>query len=608
VTEPEVLHTDANGYRVLLYGEKKSGTKVIYERHGYDKYVYLEEGEAEAIILRGDYLRGYYIPKISTYGFYTALNEKEEYRKDSAVQITHHSLELDQVINIKECLINECDLEGIVIKVEPDQFALHFGYEHPDLVFNKSFYRPNHFFGQVNIAHALFVGVTDIRRAEFHKELHAFDTVFDGRTSFDESLFAESAFFTNAKFTNDASFSKCIFADGAIFIRSLFEQEVKFNKTHINGEADYGEATFEGKALFNGTVFSQKADFHWGNFNDFAGFSMAIFLADAYFSGSYFKNYCNFYCSIFHKLHLQNSHHDKNFTLTASSVDSLSLNQAFFAMNAILDFEDISKNVELIRWNYFSRMKKLNASASVRIKKGEKPLHLRERVEAENIVKIQQTIDLILKRGNVLSELDLENLIVNGELRCPFKHFDRNMRAGQPTLKAHKEAKSTHKKEDRIANWENARKQYAWLKEQYRKQGDYYDEDNSQWWASECRKESERRFLKKYFLRSFIYKRVLGYGVRPRNVIYTIIAVILGFTLIYWFGHSSLYPNNDFLHDTWWRQLANAFYFSVITFATVGYGDISPGNFLGFFAMLEGLFGVGLNAAFVVVLFRKIIR
>ena len=56
-----------------------------------------------------------------------------------------------------------------------------------------------------------------------------------------------------------------------------------------------------------------------------------------------------------------------------------------------------------------------------------------------------------------------------------------------------------------------------------------------------------------------------------------------------------------------WSYL-NALYFSVITFATVGYGDVRAVGWAAGLAMVEGLLGIALNAALVVVIFRKLIR
>jgi hypothetical protein len=58
----------------------------------------------------------------------------------------------------------------------------------------------------------------------------------------------------------------------------------------------------------------------------------------------------------------------------------------------------------------------------------------------------------------------------------------------------------------------------------------------------------------------------------------------------------------------WHNRLATAVYYSVITFATVGYGDWHPVGWARLLASAEALSGVTLMAAFTVILVRKIIR
>jgi hypothetical protein len=54
--------------------------------------------------------------------------------------------------------------------------------------------------------------------------------------------------------------------------------------------------------------------------------------------------------------------------------------------------------------------------------------------------------------------------------------------------------------------------------------------------------------------------------------------------------------------------VARGFYFSVVTFFTIGYGDFAPSGIARFVAGTEGFMGVFLMAYFTVAFVRKILR
>lgn len=56
------------------------------------------------------------------------------------------------------------------------------------------------------------------------------------------------------------------------------------------------------------------------------------------------------------------------------------------------------------------------------------------------------------------------------------------------------------------------------------------------------------------------------------------------------------------------RKFGNVFYFTMMTFTTVGYGDISPLSFMKVAAGIEGLMGIFFTSSFVVALSRKFLR
>lgn len=103
-----------------------------------------------------------------------------------------------------------------------------------------------------------------------------------------------------------------------------------------------------------------------------------------------------------------------------------------------------------------------------------------------------------------------------------------------------------------------------------------------------------------------------GYGERPLNVIVFSWAVIFLSTIAFYFCGISeqgqaiglQYPTQQgVLHD-----ILTCIYYSVVTFTTLGYGDVVPIGFSRFFAAFEAFTGSFTLALFVVVFVKKMTR
>ena len=114
---------------------------------------------------------------------------------------------------------------------------------------------------------------------------------------------------------------------------------------------------------------------------------------------------------------------------------------------------------------------------------------------------------------------------------------------------------------------------------------------------------------------------VFGYGEKPRRPVAVALAVIALWTAIYCaYGVETGYsqrilqgPDNGVpvIHTepTITREFVPCLYFSIVTFTTLGYGDMSPpDNYLRLVAATEALLGAFLMALFVVSLARKFTR
>jgi hypothetical protein len=102
-----------------------------------------------------------------------------------------------------------------------------------------------------------------------------------------------------------------------------------------------------------------------------------------------------------------------------------------------------------------------------------------------------------------------------------------------------------------------------------------------------------------------------GYGVKPERPLIWAFGLIMVFTLIYWLGKGikRLKENDgDKNRASRWAAFYNAFYFSVVTFTTVGYGDWYPEDRYRIVVMIEGVLGWLLLALFIVTLANVMIR
>ncbi|AGY58830.1 ion channel [Gloeobacter kilaueensis] len=147
--------------------------------------------------------------------------------------------------------------------------------------------------------------------------------------------------------------------------------------------------------------------------------------------------------------------------------------------------------------------------------------------------------------------------------------------------------------------WPKAEYVYRILKESYRTHG----MNKYSGFCYEREMEMQRRQARGWeWLALTVLWLSCGYGERPERTVVSALLIILGFALAY--TNLTLVGSAGDIH----RDLAQALYFSVITFSTTGYGDIHPQGWAQVFAASEALVGSFTIALFVFVFCRRMTR
>jgi hypothetical protein len=375
-----------------------------------------------------------------------------------------------------------------------------------------------------------------------------------------ECLISNISFF-NLIINGDVDFFNVTISNYANFMFAKISRNAYFRYATINGNTSFVNAKISGNAYFGDAKISGDAIF-WS----------ATIRGDAYFGNAFFL-----------KASFQGTRFEKLCDMSSFASGEINLSGTIFVENLLLS--SYSDNDKLIEKHEQTRQVIDKEKEKLKEELKEK---FEETFEDYTLKKLDDLLQEWQDSGRGIHSINFDNTLIQGELRCSFK--DIRPLKGVPVVKPHQEK-----------NWVQAQRQYSWLKEQYRKQGAYEDEDKAHICAMDC-KYKNHKFL------GFLYKQILGYGVNPLIVARAIGIVLLLFSFIFCIANYTGHILTTTEPVAFGNRYFDSLYFSVITFATVGYGDVRAIGWAACFAMLEGLLGIVLNAALVVVIFRKLIR
>lgn len=516
------------------------------------------------------------------------------------------------------------------------------------------------FEGNVSFSNSLFNGgFVDFERTVFKKGIVSFDCASfgDGGVSFQNAYFGEGdVFFRNARFgKGGVSFRSAIFGKGNVYFKSasFIDGKTEFVDTQFgDGDVSFQYANFgaketnftharfgEGDVLFEGSCFRQSdvsfGDISFGNgmvsfaYSKFDGgkvsFMNSIF-GDGYFcfENTVFDGDVDFLKAKFGRgdvsfrgvkfskgkvgfFRAEFGEGNVSFDTTIFENGSVRFVDTVFGdgnvffrdakiSNASIRFENVSFASSINRKIIFSGLKEDDIS------------NYGEILFVECVISLSMVFDI-----NRIRNISFKNCINGGVVdlrtvkkdninRLSFINF-HNLGAVYMNWDSMKESLEGPIviNSERLLIDEVLADEMKMLKENFHNQGyyDWEDEAYVKYMNHHCNTISPFRgtALK-------VFGMVGGYGTKPLRVSLWMFCIILFFGFLYMvLGPQSITGNVDSYH--FWSP----FYYSAITFLTVGYGDLAARTGLtAVLAGIEGFLGVFLMSYFSVSLVRKTLR
>ena len=381
-------------------------------------------------------------------------------------------------------------------------------------------------------------------------------------SDFSAQNFKKKLILIDATFSGDANFSGATFSGEAGFFSAKFSGKAEFNNAIFSGNAYFWAATFSGEAGFSSAKFLGKADFLLATFSGEADFFLAKFSGKAEFNDAIFSGEANFRCAEL----------SGKFVFILNKSETIIFGSTYFSDNVRIK-ADLSKCCF-----ENSNIERVDMTDSIWIRDDDKP---------------KNSISAYIKRFKEKIGLSKPSIIIWEEYQGELK-----------------------------SNWKELEGIYRRLKQSYQKYGDSETAGKFYYQEMECKRKQLKGFNKHFWY--FFYKKLCGYGERPFNVILASGLIILASSLLFFYNGIELLgsevlditprvidykPSRNF---QWTDKVIidwlECLYTSVITFTTLGYGDVHPIGYSRIVASVEAGFGIIMTALFIFVFSRKMLR
>lgn len=413
--------------------------------------------------------------------------------------------------------------------------------------------------GGINFGNTIFQEPINFGGTNFNGDVDFIGANFGGVANFGRGNFSGYTNFRGANFSDDANFGWANFSSYSNFRRVNFNGDASFRGANFNGDANFEVVNFSSSAYFGSAQFRGDAYFDWANFSGvFADFEMAVFSGYANFVGGVFgTSYANFPFAVFSG--------NTNFGLAEFNGSDVSFYRAEFSHDADFRNAGFTGNYVDFDWAIFSGDVYFGESSFDQAN-----------LKLDNVknIHILQLIDASLGNGSTicLNGTDYERLYVHwNQIQDGFVYN------GEAYLNLVKNFKAIEYFEDA----DDCYYQYRRERQSMRCWGEWAKYTDILGWIT-C-----------------------GYGVRFTHPLILGLFVVLVSAVYYWRRDAIRRLKGD---EEGSAKFSDAFYFSMMTFTTVGYGDWYPLDRHRKVVMIEGIVGWLTLSLFLVTLANLIIR
>lgn len=436
--------------------------------------------------------------------------------------------------------------------------------------------------GDLNLGFRVAVRIS-ILRTEINGNVYCYNAIFEREVRIIDCTFRKKANFEGAKFEEKTSFSDSNFHIHVSFQNAVFEKESSFNNVKFQEDADFSGVK---------TRFAEKASFDTARFSNRAQFNSANFRGESSFNGADFSGYADFNSVIFRGIS--------------------SFNSAKFLGVADYDFASFRETASFDSAVFTERASFANASVN-------QPASFANIDFKENTVLNGLWNEVILRMASVLLRFAFPVFLFAFMILSQIER-EKQRRNGYPEMEFSRFANSYTRSREVIN---------AWLTARQAKVTDFYNLSTYTVMDSSSnpylrRYIEDEQWLKSWRNRGGWWKKFLFFfweasshcGRSFSLWLVWAVALVLGFAILYNFVFGpnetitltiakSLEARNLPTKPDFWAYI----YFSVVTFTTLGFGDIVPLTGWARFAVwTEVAFGYYMLGVFLTIITNRFAR